>query len=82
MVFGLLGVMVAAAYTFPVYWQRDWLEELERIVKRFDAMSSAVQIAVLSACASVLDDLDITEAEKAHLVTLLARRKPRRLRAV
>jgi hypothetical protein len=74
--------MVAAAYTLPVDRQRDWLEELERIVKRFDAMSSAVQVAVLSACESVLDDLDITEAERTHLIALLARRKPRRFRAV
>jgi hypothetical protein len=74
--------MVAAVYTLHADRQRDWLEELERIVRRFDAMSSAVQIAVLSACESVLDDLDITEVEKAHLVALLARRKPRRFRAV
>jgi len=53
-------VIVAAAYTLAVDRQGDWLEELERTVKRYDTTSSTVQGAVLSVCESVLDDLDIT----------------------
>jgi hypothetical protein len=55
---------------------------MERTVKRYDTTSSTVQGAGLSVSESILDDLDITDAERAHLIALLARRKPRRLRPV
>ncbi len=73
--------MVAAVYTLPVDRVCESLEELDRIVKRVDAMSSPVRIAVPSVVESILEDLDLTGEERAHLAALLAQHKPRRLRA-
>ena len=56
--------MVAAAYTLPAGREGDWLEELDRVVKRVDAMSSPVRIAVPSVLEQLLDDLDITDVKK------------------
>jgi hypothetical protein len=72
--------MIAAAYTLPVDRACGWLEELDRIVKRVDGMSSTVGIAFPSVVEATLHDLEITEREKAHLTLLLSQRKPRRRR--
>jgi hypothetical protein len=50
----------------------DWLEELERIVKAFDALPSAAQDAINSVVESLLHDPDTSDAEIAHLNALLA----------
>jgi hypothetical protein len=74
--------MGVAAYTLLVDRQCDWLEELERILERFDAMSSIAQDAVGSVVESFLHDPDTTAAEIAHVNALLARHhKPRWLSA-
>jgi hypothetical protein len=72
--------MGLAVYTLPVDRQCDWLDELERILKRFDAMSNAAQDAVSSVVESFLHDPDTTDAEIAHVNALRARHKPRWLR--
>jgi hypothetical protein len=77
----LSGVMGAAAYTLPVDREGDWLEELDRILKRIDATSRPVRIAVPSVVESILADLDITDVERAHLSVLLSQNRPLRLRA-
>jgi hypothetical protein len=73
--------MGAAAYTLPVDREGDWLEELDRILKRIDATSRPVRIAVPSVVESILADLDITDVERAHLSVLLSQHRPLRLRA-
>lgn len=72
--------MSAAAYTLPVDRPRDWLEELERILKRADAMSSVAQNAVSSVVESFLHDPDTTDTEIASVNALLARHGSRWLR--
>jgi hypothetical protein len=72
--------MGTAAYTLPVDRPRDWLEELERILKRADAMSSVAQDAVSSVVESFLHDPDTTETEIASVNALLAHHTSRWLR--
>ncbi len=71
--------MGVAVYTLPVDRPCDWLEELERILKRFDAMSSVAQDAVGSVVESLLHDPATSDAEIAHANALLAGHKPRSL---
>ena len=72
--------MDVAAHTFLVDRQCDWLEELERILERFDTMSSAAQNALSSVIDSFLHDPDTTDVEIVHVDALLASRKPPSLR--
>ena len=60
------GAMSAAAHSFPVDRMSDWLEELERIMKAFDALPSAAQAAVKSVVESLVRDPDTSDAEIAH----------------
>ena len=68
--------MSAAAHVVPVDRMRDWLEELERILKAFDALPSAAQEAVNSVIESLALDPNTSDAEIAQLNTMLARYKP------
>ena len=72
--------MGTAAYTLPVNRPRDWLEELETILKRADAMSSVAQDAVSSVVESFLHDPDTTDTEIASVNALFARHGSRWLR--
>jgi len=65
--------MSVAAYTLPADRPCDWLEELERILERFGAMSSGAQDAVRSVVESFLDDPQTSNAEIARMTALLAR---------
>lgn len=67
--------MSAAAHVVPVDRMRDWLEELERIMKAFDALPSAAQEAVNSVVESLALDPNTSDAEIAQLNTILARYK-------
>ena len=72
-----LGDMSAAAHSPPVDHTSDWLEELEGILKRFDAISNCAQGAVRSVIESFLEDKDTTEDEIVCVAALLARHTPR-----
>ena len=61
----------------PVDHTSDWLEELEGILKRFDAISNCAQGAVRSVIESFLEDKDTTEDEIVCVAALLARHTPR-----
>ena len=50
----------------------DWLEELERTLKAFDALPSAAQDAVNAVVESFVHDPETSQAELSHLTTLLA----------
>lgn len=65
--------MDVAACTLPVDCQCDWLAELERILERFDEMSSVARDAVGSVVESFLHDPHTTAAEIAQVKALLAR---------
>jgi len=65
--------MGAAARVLPA----DWLEELERILKRSDTMPGAARDAVRSVVQSFLNDPHTTEREITHATVLLARHEPR-----
>jgi hypothetical protein len=54
----------------------EWLEELERVMKAFDALPSAAQAAVKSIVESLVRDPDTSDVEIAHLNALLALRNP------
>ena len=69
--------MTAAAYSSPVDRVSDWLEELERVLKEFDALPTAAQDAVSSLVHSLLHDPDTSEAEVTHLNALIAQHRPR-----
>ena len=69
--------MSAAAYSPPADRTSDWLEELERILKEFDALPSHAQDAVSSVINSLLHDPDTSDVEITHLNALLARHRPR-----
>lgn len=71
-----LGDMSAAAYSPPADRTSDWLEELEGILKRFDAISNCAQAAVRSVVESFLEDEDTTEDEIVCVAALLARHTP------
>jgi hypothetical protein len=64
--------MSAAAYSSPVDRRSDWLEELERTLKAFDALSSAAQDAVNAVVESFVHDPATSQAEISHLNALLA----------
>ena len=64
--------MSAAAYVSPADRMSDWLEELERILKEFDALPSAAQDAVNSVVGSLLRDPNTRDVEIVHLNALLA----------
>ena len=64
--------MSAAAHVLPADRMSDWLEELERILKEFDALPSAAQDAVNSVVDSLVHDPNTRDAEIAHLNALLA----------
>ena len=64
--------MAAAAYSSSVDRTSDWLEELEGVLKRFDAFPSAAQEAVRSVVASLLNDPETTSAEIAYAQAVLA----------
>jgi hypothetical protein len=68
--------MSAAAHSFPVDRMSEWLEELERVMKAFDALPSAAQAAVKSVVESLVRDPDTSDVEIAHLNALLALRRP------
>jgi hypothetical protein len=72
--------MGTAAYTLPADRPRDWLEELEQILKRADAMSSVAQHAVTSVVESFLRDPDTTDTEIASVNALVAHHGSRWLR--
>ena len=70
--------MSAAAYSsFPVDRIGDWLKELERILKGFDALPSCAQEAVSTVVESLAHDPDTSLAEIAQLNVLLAPYRPR-----
>ena len=69
--------MGTAAYTLPSDRPSDWLEELERILKRADAMSSVALNAVSSVVESFLHDPDTADTEIARMNALLARHRSR-----
>jgi hypothetical protein len=69
--------MTAAAYSFPVDHMSDWLEELERILKGFDALPNAAQDAVNSVVKSLVHDPNTGDSEIAHLNALIAQNGPR-----
>jgi hypothetical protein len=50
----------------------DWLEELERTLKAFDALPSAAQDAVNAVVESFVRDPETNQAEISHLNALLA----------
>jgi hypothetical protein len=64
--------MTAAVYVLPADRMSDWLEELERILKEFDALPSAAQDAVNAVVESLVHDPNTPGAEIAHLNALLA----------
>ena len=64
--------MSAAAHSFPADRTSDWLEELERITKAFDALPSAAQEAVNAVVESLVHDPDTSDDEIARLNALLA----------
>ena len=64
--------MSAAAYSSPVDRMSDWLEELERTLKAFDALPSAAQDAVNAVVESFVRDSETSHAEISHLNALLA----------
>ena len=64
--------MSAAAHSSPVDRMSDWLEELERILKAFDALPSAAQNAVNSVVESFVHDPATSHAEISHLNALFA----------
>ena len=68
--------MTAVGYALPIDRMSDWLEELEQILKGFDALPSRAQDAVNSVVESLLHDPDTSDAETAPLSALLARHKP------
>ena len=68
--------MSAAAHVVPVDRMSDWLEELERIMKAFDALPSAAQEAVNSVAESLALDPNTSDADIAQLSALLALHKP------
>ena len=68
--------MSPAAHVVPVDRMSDWLEELERIMKAFDALPSAAQEAVNSVVESLALDPNTSDAEIAQLNALLALHKP------
>ncbi|MGZ6563166.1 MAG: hypothetical protein ACXVH1_26945 [Solirubrobacteraceae bacterium] len=69
--------MSAAAYSPPADRTSDWLEELERILKEFDALPNHAQDAVSSVVNSLLHDPDTSDSEITHLNALIARHRPR-----
>jgi hypothetical protein len=78
--------MGAAAHPLLVDRICDWLEELERILHRFDEMSETAHAAIASVVQSILQETDITDAEAGYVSTLWARHSarsdtPRRERA-
>jgi hypothetical protein len=73
------GAMSAAAYSPPADRTSDWLEELERILKEFDALPNHAQDAVSSVVNSLLHDPDTSDSEITHLNALIARHRPRSL---
>ena len=52
----------------------EWLEELKRIMKAFDALASAAQAAVKCVVESLVRDPDTSDVEISHLNALLALR--------
>jgi hypothetical protein len=72
--------MSAAALTLPVDRQGDWLAELERILNRWDGMSTAARHAVGTVVESLLDDPESSETEIALARALLSDQERRRLR--
>ena len=65
--------MGAAAHPVPADRTGDWLEELERILSRFDEMSESAKGAIGSVVQSILRESDATDAEVRRVTTLLAR---------
>jgi hypothetical protein len=72
--------MSAAAYTLPVDRQGDWLAELERILNRWDGMTTAARDAVGTVVETLLDDPESSETEVALARALLTDHERRRLR--
>jgi hypothetical protein len=68
--------MGVAAYALPVDRRSDWLEELERILDRWDGLSTAARDAVVAVLEAVLGDGDISDGESVRARVLLARIKP------
>jgi hypothetical protein len=64
--------MSAAAYSSPVDRMSDWLEELGRTLKAFDALPSAAQDAVKVVVESFVNDPETSQAEISHVSALLA----------
>jgi len=69
--------MAAAAHSPSRDHASDRLEELERILKGFDAIPDAARDVVRSVVESLLHDPATTDAEIAHANVLLARRVQR-----
>jgi hypothetical protein len=69
--------MTAVACSPPVDRMSDWLDEVERISKGFDALPSAAQHAVSSVVDSLLHDPNTSDSEIAHLNALIAQHMPR-----
>ena len=63
--------MTAAASVLPVDRMSDWLQELERILKSFDALPSAAQDAINSVVESLVRDPNTSDAEISRLNALL-----------
>jgi hypothetical protein len=65
--------MGAAAHLLPADRNGDWIEELERILIRFDELSESAKDAIGSVVRSILRESDATDADVDHVDALLAR---------
>jgi hypothetical protein len=65
--------MGAAAHPLPADRKGDWIEELERILSRFDELSESAKVALGSVVQSILRESDATDAEVGYVDALLAR---------
>ncbi len=65
--------MSAAARPAPADRTGDWLEELERILSRFDEMSDAAKAAIGSVVQSIIQETDAIDADIGSASTLWAR---------
>ena len=65
--------MGAAAHPVPADRTGDWLEELERILSRFDEMSDAAKAAIGTVVQSIIQETDAVDADIGYASTLWAR---------
>ena len=65
--------MGAAAHPLPADRTCDWIEELTRILGRFDEMSEGAKAAIGSVVQSILQETGATDAEAGYASALWAR---------